>query len=320
VIVTTDPHDLTIRISVVICTRNRADLLRTAIASVVEQDFPRSDYELVVVDNGSTDHTRTVVSGFETAGNVVYLREDTVGLCVARNAGWRACRGPHVAYFDDDAVAHSGWLSAIGDTIERCGATLGVAGGRVDPIWQGTRPEWLSDRIAGSLTIVDWGSCEQEITDLARSWLVGANMVIPKALLERVGGFDPRLDRYGENLLSSGDVFLQKKIAELGYRIVYVPEIAISHLVPPARLDQRWFRSRFYWQGISDAVMYRIERTPDRRRRVRTALARAARLLRSPGRLRALVFPTTDPDRFTQKCFALIDVGFIRGLLVDKRR
>jgi glucosyl-dolichyl phosphate glucuronosyltransferase len=306
-------------ISVVICTRNRADLLRKALASVVRQDFPRSLYEVVVVDNGSTDNTREVVSEFEVDDRVVYIREERTGLCVARNTGWRSCRGSYIAYFDDDAIAQPGWLLAIGDAVERCGPNMGAAGGRVDPMWEGARPEWLSDGIAGSLTIVDWGPHEMVIPDLARAWLVGANMVVPRALLESVGGFDPRLDRYGNDLLSSGDIFLQKKIAERGYSVVYVPKIAISHLVPLYRLEQAWFRSRFYWQGISDAVMYTIERAPSRRQRYRAALGRAVRLVRSPRRVRSLVLPTTDPDRFALKCFALIDVGFIRGLLGVRR-
>lgn len=302
-----------------ICTRNRADLLRKAIASIVRQDFPRSVYEIVVVDNGSTDHTHGVVSEFQVDDRVVYILEDRIGLCVARNTGWRSCRGSYVAYFDDDAIAQPGWLRAIGNAVERYGPNTGVAGGRVDPMWEGARPKWLSDQIVGSLTIVDWGPHEMMIPDLARAWLVGSNMVVPKALLESLGGFDPRLDRIGNNLLSSGDIFLQKKIAERGYSVIYVPEIAISHLVPRSRLEQGWFRRRFYWQGISDAVMYIIERVPSRRQRYRAALGRAAHLMLSPRRLRSLVLPTTDPDTFALKCFALIDLGFIAGLLSVRR-
>jgi glycosyltransferase involved in cell wall biosynthesis len=307
-------------ISVVICTRDRADLLRQAIRSVVEQDFPRSGFELVVVDNGSSDHTRSVVAEFAGQADIVYVLERQVGLCVARNTAWRTARGQFVAYFDDDAVAQPGWLAAIARTISTTGGRFGVAGGRVEPIWQVPRPPWLSDKIAGSLTIVDWGTADRPIEDLRRMWLVGANMVVPRALLEEVGGFDSRLDRYRDKLLSSGDVFLQKRIAERGWPILYVPDIAISHFVPRSRLVKTWFLQRFYWQGISDAVMQAIETEPGRRGRFCAAAARLRGLFRTPARLVALIRSTDDPDRFAQKCLALIDVGFVMEMLGVARR
>jgi glycosyltransferase involved in cell wall biosynthesis len=308
------------QISVVICTRNRADLLRQAIRSVVEQDFLRSGFELVVVDNGSSDHTQSVVAEFSNQADIVYVLEPQVGLCVARNTAWRTARGEFVAFFDDDALAQEGWLEAIARTIATTGGRFGVAGGRADPIWQAPRPTWLSDKIAGSLTIVDWGATERPIEELQRMWLVGANMVVPRARLDEVGGFHPRLDRYRDKLLSSGDVFLQKRIAERGWPILYVPDIAICHLVPPSRLVKTWFLQRFYWQGISDAVMQAIETEPGRRGRLRAAARRLHRLLRTPARLAALVRSTDDPDQFAQKCFALIDVGFVMEMLGVARR
>lgn len=307
-------------ISVVICTHNRADLLRRAIRSVVEQEFPRSSFELVVVDNGSSDHTRSVITEFAGQADIAYALEPQVGLCAARNTAWHTARGQFVAYFDDDALAQPGWLAAIARTIATTGGRFGVVGGRADPIWQEPRPPWLSDKIASSLTILDWGSTERAIDDLRRMWLVGANMVVPRVLLEEVGGFDHRLDRYRDKLLSSGDVFLQKRIAERGWPILYVPDIAISHLVPPSRLAKAWFLQRFYWQGISDAVMQAIETQPDRMGRFRAAGTRLRRLVRSPERLLTLFGATDDPDRFAEKCFALIDVGFVMEMLGVARR
>jgi glycosyltransferase involved in cell wall biosynthesis len=295
-------------------------LLRQALASVVSQDYPKSAYQILVVDNGSTDHTPSVVSEFLNEAEIVYVLESEIGLCIARNTGWRMAVGSHVAYFDDDAIAHPGWLASIADVIGRAGDRLGVAGGRVDPIWQGERPSWLSDKIVGSLTIVDWGPDEFAVKNLAMTWLVGANMVVARDRLESVGGFDARLDRYKDNLLSSGDVFLQKEIARTGASILYVPSMAISHIVPPSRLRKRWFRRRFYWQGISDAVIFEIEQNPTRRRRLKAAAGQMVRLLRSTNRLRALAWSTDDPDQFALKCFALRDIGYMLELLGAARR
>jgi glycosyltransferase involved in cell wall biosynthesis len=92
-------------ITVIICTRNRAKLLRDAMASVVEQGIPKSDYEIVVVDNASTDETPDVVAEFRGSAHIRYVHEEKLGLCIARNTGWRAASGRYVAFFDDDAIA-----------------------------------------------------------------------------------------------------------------------------------------------------------------------------------------------------------------------
>ena len=100
-----------------------------------------------------------------------------------------------------------------------------------------------------------------------------------------------------------------------GYRCRYVPAMAIDHLATPARLTQAWFTKRFYWQGMSDAVMQIIDDSPSRRRRLKLAAERLARLARSPARLQALPLPTTDGARFRAKCWALIDLGYVAGIL-----
>ena len=306
--------------SVVVCTRNRAELLKRALQSVVDQDFPRGAFELVVVDNASTDNTAKTIQAFRDHVRLRYVHEPRIGLCVARNTGWRSASGRYIVFFDDDAVARPGWLSAAHEAFERAGPSIGVVGGRVDPIWQAPRPDWLADEIAGSLTIVHWGDEEKIIPDIRREWLVGANMALPKQLLAEIGGFHPWLDRVGNNLLSSGDVFLQKEAIRRGYECLYVPAMAIEHLVSVSRLEQRWFIKRFFWQGVSDAVMQIIERSPSRRERLSLAARHLARMVRSPTRLLRLPFRTDKPESFRTKCLALIDVGYVMGLLGAARR
>ncbi|HYC03135.1 MAG TPA: glycosyltransferase [Azospirillaceae bacterium] len=301
-------------ITVIICTHNRAGYLRDAMASIIRQDFPRTDYELLVVDNASTDGTREVVESFRDQGPVRYVHEPRLGLCNARNTGWRAAAGRIAAYFDDDAIALPGWLAAVKEGFDR-DRGAGVVGGRVDPIWKGERPAWLSDGIAASLTIVDWGPEVKRIEDLDREWVVGANMAIPVVLLEKVGGFHPKLDRVGNNMLSSGDVFLAKKIVEQGHACLYHPGMAIRHLVPPQRLVQDWFLRRYYWQGVSDAVMELIETRPGRLARLYRAAGRTRSLLGRGRQLGTLAKRTDDPDRFQNQCFTLIELGHIAGLL-----
>src|SRR5688572_25869200 len=153
-------------ISVVVCTHNRAADLERALASVFAQNSDGFAYEVVVVDNCSTDATPQVVQRATASGAPVrYVFESALGLCHARNAGWRAARGAIVAYLDDDALAQPGWLAAI-HTAFAAHPEAGVAGGRVDPIWEAERPAWLSDDVALSLTIVDWSDTPKLIDDV----------------------------------------------------------------------------------------------------------------------------------------------------------
>lgn len=300
-------------ISVVICTRNRADHLSRAIQSVVEQGWCEDQYEVIVVNNGSTDRTREVVRSFELNGRVRHEFEGTVGLNHARNTGWLRARGRYIAYLDDDAVACPGWLAAIEEAFAATPG-MGAVGGRVDPIWDGDRPRWLSDAITLSLTILNWSDQPMAI-DIRRGYLVGANMAVPRSVLAEVGGFHPGLDRVGERMRFNGDIFLEKQIIRRGYTCLYYPKMAVRHLVPNSRLKKSWFIRRFYSQGLSDAAMLLIEDVPSWRQRLRLAFAMAAGLFRSPWRVAILILPSDDPARFQEKCFSLVTVGRIAGLL-----
>jgi glucosyl-dolichyl phosphate glucuronosyltransferase len=307
-------------ISVVICTRNRARLLSRALTSVVEQTFPRRDYEILVVDNQSTDRTHEIVKQFQEKASVRYLREDRIGLWVARNTGWRNAAGRYIAFFDDDAIASQAWLAAIREGFTSAPPMVGVIGGPVRPIWEKPRPAWLGDDIVCSLTIIDWGPSDKLIDDISREFLVGANMAVPKALLAEVGGFHPRLGRVGNKLLSNEDIFLEKEIIRRGYRCFYKPSMAIKHLVPAARMNQKWFIRRYYWQGVSDAVMHLIENKPSSVERIRLAFARAMPILGSRRRISSLLSRADRPEAFMDKCFAFTDLGFAAGLLGSARR
>jgi len=301
-------------VSVIICTRNRADLLRQTIQSVLTQEVAREVFEVIVVDNASTDHTAAVVRQLDGGGTLRYVLEPVVGLNRARNTGWKHARGRYVAYLDDDATANPGWLRAIIEAFATR-PTPGIIGGRVDPVWEAERPGWLSDELALGLAILDWSPAPHLIPDSRREWLVGANLAVPATVLAEVDGFHPALDRAGARMLSSGDVFLQRRIGARGYPCLYYPAMGVRHRVPQGRLTQGWFVRRYFWQGVSDATMELIEHAHSPLQRLGLALRGITRLLSSPRRLANLVWPTSDPDRFTRKCFTLIDVGHIAGLL-----
>jgi glucosyl-dolichyl phosphate glucuronosyltransferase len=303
------------RLSIVICTHNRSRDLDSALASLAKQTLDAGQFEIIVVDNRSADDTREVTEARQSSQPIRYMYEAELGLCQARNTGWKAAAGEFVAYLDDDAVAEPLWAAEILGAFDAGTPRLGCVGGRIEPIYHAPRPAWLSDQVALSLTIVDWSPTPHVIEDLRQEWLAGANIAFPRQVLEEVGGFHPALDRSGRQMLSSGDVYLQRLIMEAGYQCLYHPAAAVRHQVPASRLEKRWFINRFYWQGESDAVMEVLHDRLDRSARRRSAMRKATAFLKSPGQLVALLLPTSDPERFARKCWAWIALGHTVGLL-----
>ncbi|MBV8883192.1 MAG: glycosyltransferase family 2 protein, partial [Chroococcidiopsidaceae cyanobacterium CP_BM_RX_35] len=186
---------MNVLISAIICTHNRANYLAKAIQSLVEQSIPNEYYEIIIVDNCSMDITKDVVEKFSKYITIRYVYESMLGLCYARNTGWHNAKGKYVAYLDDDAIACSHWLEKIIEVFGAVTPRPGCVGGMVKPIWEASRPSWLSDELAPSLTVIDWSDTPHVILNLSKQWLVGANIAFPREVLEQTGGFVSGLGR-----------------------------------------------------------------------------------------------------------------------------
>jgi glycosyltransferase involved in cell wall biosynthesis len=302
-----------IKVSAIICTFNRAHYLRRALRSLLDQTLPKEQYEIIVVDNRSTDCTGQVVrEEYGSVSNLRYLYEPISGLSQTRNTGWENAKGKYIAYIDDDAVADSSWLSKIIEAFETIKPQPGCIGGKVEPIWEEPRPAWLSDNLALYLAILDiWES--PTVLDSSQHF-VGANMAFPRCILEAVEGFPISLGRIGNNLLSNEETLLQWRLSKYGYVCFYHPEIIVKHHIQPSRLNKSWFMRRLYWQGISNAI-YQLTRQPfSRSIRLRLMLS-AFRGAVSPRCLFDLAIPTNNPQRFEHKCFAFGKFGYLIGLM-----
>jgi GT2 family glycosyltransferase len=271
-----------------------------------------------MVDNASTDSTKQVMKAFSQAPNLRYIYEPRLGLSYARNTAWQNARGKFVAYLDDDAMASPNWLDKTIEAFETM-PRAGCVGGKTEPLWEAPRPAWLSDELVAGLAIVDWSNAPHYVQDLDKEWLVGANLAFPVEVLKKIGGFVEGLDRTGKNLLSSGDIFIEKQIMQRGYGCLYYPAMRVQHHIQKSRLEQRWFLRRYFWQGISNAFMQIVQARLNARARWRLALKKAARLFSSPTKLKQLAVATDDPLRFTGRYFTLIELGNVQGLLTIRR-
>ncbi|MEB3269695.1 MAG: glycosyltransferase [Leptolyngbya sp.] len=295
------------KISAIICTHNRDAYLGAAIDSLLQQDF--DDYEVIVVDNGSTDRTRTVTEARLPHPRLRYIYEAQLGLSVARNAGAQAAQGQILAYLDDDAEASPGWLTALAQVYAQQ-ERVAIAGGRVTLLWPpgATPPPWLSENMSGSLGAYDLGP---EVIAITQPGLTprGLNYSIRKAFLDDIGGFDLKLGRVGKNLLSNEELFMTQQALKQGWQVLYVPEALVAHNVAPERMLPGWFLRRSWWQGISEC--YREQVTGQAG--VQQLRWGGERLLR--GLYKSVKYLSDPAQRFENFLYAYGQVGYLWSVL-----
>ncbi len=246
-------------ISAIICTHNRASYLGAAIASLLNQTY--AAYEIIVVDNASTDATRTVVEAYLPHPLLTYGYESTLGLSAARNRGAAIAQGSILAYLDDDAEASPHWLAALAAAFQQY-PKAAIAGGPVSLLWPTAAPppDWLSPALAENLGAYDLGATLQRITDPGQTPR-GLNYAVRQSFLASVGGFDRHLGRVGKNLLSNEELHLTQQALTRGYDVLFVPLAQVAHHVAPERLHLGWFLRRNWWQGISECYREQLANT-----------------------------------------------------------
>jgi len=240
-------------LTVLVCTHNRADLLRGALESLERQSLARTRFEVLVVDNASTDATAAVVAECAARAKIDIrcVREMELGLDAARNRGLREAAGEFVAFLDDDARARHDWAAEILKGFERHDAP--IQGGRVDLLWESPRPVWFSDVLLRYLIHCDYGP--EVIAVTSPPWLYGTNVAFRKSLFQEIGLFRLDLDRKGESLMGGGDTEFFKRAHARGHRLLYLPSLVVEHLVPAARLSRAFFRERLFYSGYTRAAV-----------------------------------------------------------------
>lgn len=244
------------RISAVVCTHNRATLLRQALESLVCQTLDRARYEIIVVDNCSTDDTPSVVDQFNLSEPRCSLRsvyEPMLGLGYARNTGWHCAKGVYVAFMDDDAKADPRWLEGVVETFESGVPTPIAVGGPILPFYVSPKPAWYKDEYE----VRSWGSAPRRLTP--GESFSGSNMIFAREVLERLNGFDVRVGMQGERVSMGEETVLFKKIWEtLEDRAVlaYSPQLVVYHAVAKQKMSPRYHLTRWF---VAGQVAWRLD-------------------------------------------------------------
>lgn len=242
-------------ISVVICTYNRADYLRQAIYHCANQTLPRDKYEIIIIDNASTDDTVKVVEEVKKQlPEIIYHYEKHLGISWARNMGAWIAKYPYILYVDDDARPFPETLEAVLTAFEKSDPKPAVVGGRVWLDWQGAKPAWVPDRYLSLFTHLDYGENSHYLEDWQH--LVGANMAFDRAILLELGAFPVNLGRKGKSLRSGEETSLLNSIRQNNLPIFYESKSIAWHVVPAERRQFKWLFRRFFWDGASQVSMH----------------------------------------------------------------
>ncbi len=300
-------------ISVIVPTHNRVEYLCHVLNSLIAQTLSKSDYEIIVVDNCSSDSTRQVIkSDFGRVSNLQYYVELQLGLNYARNFGWQNANSHYVAYIDDDAIAEADWLEKIVRVFEKTVPQPDCVGGVVMPIWETSCPSWFPNELLSLLTIVDWKT-PKYLGPHER--LVGANFAFKRTIIESVGGFHPRLDRRGSSLISGGDSFIQTLMDDNGYSRYFDPNIVVHHHVPATRLTRQWLLRRGYWQGVSEIMMELYSNDPSAREMILMGRHTLKNLIVELRRFNIIIGNSSEPICMKARYTLALKFGRFMGLL-----
>ena len=236
-----------LKISVVVCTYNRAQLLSACLESICSNLLP--DCQLLVIDNGSTDNTKQVVEGFRWP---TYVPESRPGHSSARNAGVAASTGDLIVFTDDDVVVDPGWLEALTAPFED--PRVAATGGRI--LHEGVTAN-IGEH-ASLVELIDYGESPFEFAG-GDNLPVGANMAIRRSLLKADPLFDPRLGNTRGLALANEEFEMMHRLVLAGHRLVYCPTAVVRHRPLPGRTTSKALRRAAFHHGFGMARRHWIQ-------------------------------------------------------------
>jgi len=224
--------------------------------SLVRQKLSADAFEIIIVDNNSTDNTAELSRQFireNTDHSIKYFFEEKPGLSNARNRGIQESDAPWLVFIDDDAKASSGYLEAIANYVGQNPETH-AGGGKITPDYESSEPAWMSSYLLPVVSALDLGDSIRKFP--ARKYPIGANMFFSKKVFETQGLFNPELGRRGKYLLGGEEKDVFQRLGKSA-RIVYLPKAEVFHYVPDSRLKFKYVRDMAFGVGYSEKTRIR---------------------------------------------------------------
>ena len=237
-------------ISIIICTYNRMEYLPNCLEHLKNQTAKKEFYEIIIIDNNSSDKTELICKDYiqkNSEINVTYFLEKKPGLSNARNRGIKEAKGDILCFIDDDGFATANYVKTISKYASNINYSNYIAfGGKVIPCYnKGKEPIWISKYISGLVSEVDLGT---KVKSFNKKYPAGCNMVFRKEFFENHGGFNVDLHTRGD------DKYIFQKLRDNNYKILYVPELKVSHFIDDYRLEKNFIIRLSKIIGQSEAI------------------------------------------------------------------
>lgn len=236
--------------SVIVCTYNRAKLLGNCLKSIESQTAGKNLYEVIVVNNNSTDNTQKIIEDFvRNRPNFRVIIEKNQGLSYARNKGWKEAKGKYIAYIDDDAIAEPNWVEQIVMFIKN-NPKINVFGGPYGRFSLKPFPKWFPEEYG----ILNLGDKIRKINP-KKEWLTGTNMIFRKVLFKKYGGFKTCLGMRGTKMYYGEETEMIVRLSKKGEFIYYVPTIRVKHLVAEYKFSLWWLLKSDYFHNLNSSLI-----------------------------------------------------------------
>lgn len=240
------------KLSVVICTFNRADLICKTIDSLIDQSLDKELFEILIVDNNSSDSTREIAESYVSKDNRVrYIFEGKQGKSVAANRGIKESSGEYIGFVDDDVIVCSTWCSDIIRIFES-DPEIAAIGGKIIPYYDSKKPSWFDDKFE----IRSWGNAEKYLlNDESFSGFSGANMAFRKDVLILLSGFDESIGPSGNKFMMGEDTEIFMRLKGIKAVLYYCPAMLVQHYVPSKTMTIKYRMRRSFLSGIGAVII-----------------------------------------------------------------
>jgi GT2 family glycosyltransferase len=248
-------------VSVILATRNRADLLEQTLRHLARQELGSITCQVIVADNGSTDRTAEVLQAAAATLNLVSVTESTPGKNRALNRALPMAQGRLLVFTDDDVVPERDWIAELVAAADRWPDDA-IFGGRILPIFPPGTPAWLERHWFVGAAYARYDPLREE--GPTKQLPFGPNLMVRASAMasER---FHEEIGPSGEDYVSGSETELLLRLKRRGERVVFVPGATVGHIVRPSQLDIEWLFGRSYRLGRCLVELGLVQQEPARR-------------------------------------------------------
>ena len=240
------------KLSIIVCTYNREKYIGKTLELLGDQSVDKNLYEVLIIDNNSTDSTAIICRQFiggPNGSNCKYYIEEQQGHTFARNRGIIESKGEYIAFLDDDAWANRVYCEELIRFLDHNPEAAAI-GGKISPVYESIEPRWMSRHLWPLVAGLDLGSSVKEFR--RNKYPIGANMAFRSSVFKDYGHFNTRLGRRGKELEGGDEKDMVYRLKKDHKKILYVPSVHVQHVIPDSRTSIDYIKGQAIGVGTSE--------------------------------------------------------------------